>query len=184
MFQAGVYAGSFDPWSFGHQFVLDSALKVFSSVHVLAALNPSKSGLFTPDDRARLIAHAIDPLGNWFLKTPPFEITYSVPHGLGKKKVIVASTDGLVADYARSVETRLLIRGLRSTSDFEAEFNLYFSNHAIDPDIQTWAVMCPPDLLHCSATFVKTMIGRPNVQFVGTSFLAQSLIMKVSLYLC
>jgi len=180
MYQTGVYAGSFDPWSFGHQFVLEAALKVFPSVHVLAALNPLKSGVFVPDDRARIIAHAVDPLGNWFSKTPPFEIQYPVHHPMGSKKIIVACTDGLVAEYARSVNTHLLIRGLRSTTDFEAEFNLYFSNHAIDHDIQTWAVMCPPDLLHCSATFVKTMIGRSHVQFVGTCFLAQSLIMKVN----
>jgi pantetheine-phosphate adenylyltransferase len=162
--KTAVYAGSFDPWSFGHQYVLEAGLGVFQEVHVLAAVNPSKQGTLTPDMRARLIAHAIDPFEDWSKAKPPFRV------GSG---VVVTSTTGLVVDYAREQGALHLLRGLRSTSDFEAEFNLYFSNRAIHADVQTWAIMCPPDLLHCSSTYVRTVVGRPGVTFVGTSFLAQ-----------
>lgn len=163
-----IYAGSFDPWSFGHQYVLDAGLEVFDKVHVLAAINPSKTGTLSPETRARMIAHSINPFEDWRRKQPPFEVG---------ARIVVSCTAGLVVDYARAHHIRTLIRGLRSTSDFEAEFNLYFSNRAIHSTIQTWAVMCPPELLHCSSTYVRTVVGKPNVDFVGTSFLAQALML-------
>lgn len=169
--KAAVYAGSFDPWSFGHQYILESALQVFDTVHILAAVNPAKPGLLDPVTRARVIAHAIEPFGDWWQKKPPFKVG---------KSVVVSATTGLVVNYAREHDIVHLIRGLRSTSDFEAEFNLYFSNRAIDSSMQTWAVMSPPELLHCSSTYVKTVVGKIGVEFVGTSFLAQAIMLKGS----
>jgi pantetheine-phosphate adenylyltransferase len=164
-----IYAGSFDPWSFGHQFVLESTLRVFDEVHVLAAINPAKLGDLDPNSRACCIAHSINPYVDWWGSEQPFRPT---------EKVVVAPIRGLVADYARSNGITTLVRGLRSTSDFEAEFNLYFSNHAIDTALQTWCVMCPPELLHCSSTYVRSVVGRPGVDFVGTNFLTQALLLK------
>ncbi|MCA2961382.1 MAG: pantetheine-phosphate adenylyltransferase [Silvanigrellales bacterium] len=167
--KAAIYAGSFDPWSFGHQYVLDAGLEVFDAVHVLAAVNPAKQGTLSPETRARLIAHSIDPFKDWSRREPPFHVG---------RNVIVSATAGLVVDYAREQGITHLLRGLRSTSDFESEFNLYFSNRAIVPSIQTWAIMCPPDLLHCSSTYVRTVVGKSGVAFVGTSFLAQCAMLR------
>ncbi len=164
-----IYAGSFDPWSFGHQFVLESALRIFDRVHVLAAVNPAKHGEFDSLTRTRAIAHSIDSIENWWKRTPPFFLG---------QNVIIAATSGLVVDYARENNILHLIRGLRSTSDFESEFNLYFSNRAIHSSIQTWCIMCPPELLHCSSTFVRSVVGQPNIDFVGTSFLNQAILLK------
>lgn len=163
-----LYAGSFDPWTFGHQFVLQSALEVFDCVHVVSAINPAKQSLLKPEVRARIIAHAMDPFCDWWSQDPPFKIGESV---------VVTSQEGLIADYANDNNIKHLIRGLRSTTDFEAEFNLYFSNQAINPELQTWAIMCPPKLLHCSSTYVKTVVGKPHVKFVGTNFISQSLML-------
>ncbi len=167
--KSSVYAGSFDPWTYGHQFVLDSALEVFDCVHVVSAINPAKQSLLKPEVRARVIAHSIDPFSDWWALDPPFHIG---------DRVIVTSQEGLVADYAKENAIEHLIRGLRSTSDFEAEFNLYFSNQAINPKIQTWAIMCPPRLLHCSSTYVKTVVGKPHVKSVGSKFVAQALMLN------
>jgi pantetheine-phosphate adenylyltransferase len=164
-----IYAGSFDPWSFGHQFVLESTLRVFEEVHVLAAINPMKQGDLDPNSRACCIAHSINPYVDWWGSEQPFRPT---------DKVVVAPIRGLVADYARENGITNLVRGLRSTSDFEAEFSLYFSNHAIDTALQTWCIMCPPELLHCSSTYVRSVVGRPGVDFVGTNFLTQALLLK------
>ena len=167
--QSSVYAGSFDPWTYGHQFVLDSALEVFESVHVVSAINPAKQSLLKPEVRARVIAHASDPFIDWWALDPPFRVG---------EKVIVTSQEGLVADYAKENNISHLIRGLRSTSDFEAEFNLYFSNQAINPKLQTWAVLCPHHLLHCSSTYVKTVVGKAHVKSVGAKFVAQALMLN------
>lgn len=169
MDKTAIYAGSFDPWTAGHQFVLDSALKIFDCIHIVTAVNPAKKSLLNPTERAQIIAHSIDPETNWWAQKPPFY--------LQSEKIIISADEGLIATYAEEHKIQYLIRGLRSTTDFEAEFNLYFSNHAINSLLQTWAVMCPPKLLHCSATYVKTVVGKQNVKFVGTHFAAQSLML-------
>ena len=171
---SAIYPGSFDPWSVGHQYVMDSALKVFSQIYVLLALNPAKQGGLNTLTRLRLIAHSIDPIVDWFSLRPPFHI---------ENRIHVTFTEGLVVDFARAQNIEHLVRGLRSTSDFEAEFNLYFSNKAIFEGIETWAIMCPPNLLHCSSSYVRTVIGKPGVPFVGTSFLAQAMFLGLPPFL-
>lgn len=161
---SAIYAGSFDPWSIGHEAVLKAAMDVFDEIHILVATNPSKSGLIEPTERARIIASALDPCADWWCVKPPFQISPNVR---------IATTPGLVVDYAGQHGIRNLVRGLRSTTDFESEFNLYFANKTIDPKIQTWAVLCPPDLLHCSSTYVRSVVGNPMAKKVGTSFVAQ-----------
>lgn len=171
---SAVYAGSFDPWSIGHEAVLKAALDVFSEVHVLVAVNPSKHGSIDPQTRARIIATAIDPCVNWWNFEAPFYPTNSI---------VVATTPGLVVEYASSHGIHHLVRGLRSTTDFEAEFNLYFSNRTIDTRIQTWAVLCPPELLHCSSTYVRSVVGHTAAQKVGTTFVAQATLLGAPLQL-
>jgi pantetheine-phosphate adenylyltransferase len=161
---SAIYAGSFDPWSIGHEAILKASLDVFSEVHVLVAVNPSKQGTLGPMARARIIASAIDPCSNWWDQETPFHID---------GKIVVATTPGLVVEYAGTHGIRHLVRGLRSTTDFESEFNLYFSNKTIDSRIQTWAVLCPPELLHCSSTYVRSVVGNPAAKKVGTTFVAQ-----------
>lgn len=172
--KAAIYPGTFDPWSFGHQYILDTALDVFDRVYVLAADNPAKKGALDSLTRARLIAHAINPFVDWWKQKPPF---------IFGEQIVVDATSGLVAQYAEENQVSHLVRGLRSTSDFEAEFNLFFSNKAILPELQTWAIMCPPELLHCSSTYVRSVIGKQDVPFVGTSFTAQAMVLQHSRWL-
>lgn len=164
MHSQAIYAGSFDPWSDGHSFVLKASLEIFDRIFICVAVNPSKQGILEPETRSYLIARSIAPYLLFERNKPDLAIS---------DRVLVHTTYGLVADYARDLGVNKLVRGLRSTSDFEAEFNLYFANHAIHPDIKTWTVMCPPELLHCSSTYVRTVIGKESVGYVGTGFLAQ-----------
>jgi pantetheine-phosphate adenylyltransferase len=161
---SAIYAGSFDPWSIGHDAVLKASQEVFSEIHVLVAVNPSKQGTLDPLTRARIIASAIDPCTNWWKLEIPFHVG---------ENVVVTTTPGLVVEYAGAHGIHHLVRGLRSTTDFESEFNLYFSNKTIDSRIQTWAVLCPPELLHCSSTYVRSVVGNPAAKKVGTTFAAQ-----------
>ncbi len=171
----GLYAGSFDPWSIGHQYVLENALDIFDEMHVVVAVHPSKRGTLDADTRARLVAHANDPNTNWW------DVDVKQPLILKNKKLTVTTFDGLVAKYAQKRNITHLIRGMRSTTDFEAEFNLYFANHAIDSKLKTWAIMCPPNLLYCSSTFIRAVVGEDIKKQIGTSFSAQSLMLGASL---
>lgn len=169
MSRQAIYAGSFDPWSLGHAFVLECALEIFDTVHICVAVNPSKTGILSPARRSLLIAKSLAPF-HYFAED---HSTFSI-----SSRVTVSYTFGLVSDFAKQRGVSTLLRGLRSTSDFEAEFNLYFSNYAISPDIKTWTVLCPPELLHCSSTYVRTVVGHTSVDTVGTGFLAQCLLLE------
>ena len=164
-----IYAGSFDPWSLGHAFVLESSLEIFDTVHICVAVNPSKTGFLSPARRSLLIAKSLAPFHHFAEDQPSFQLS---------SRVTVSYTFGLVSDFARRHGVFTLLRGLRSTSDFESEFNLYFSNYAISPEIKTWTVLCPPELLHCSSTYVRTVVGHASVDRVGTGFLAQCLLLE------
>lgn len=170
--KVGLYAGSFDPWSIGHQYVLKNALEVFDALHVLVAVHPFKKSWLDADTRARLVAHANEPTTNWW------NVELKQPLVLNNKKLTVSTSDGLVAEYAHKHNIKHLVRGMRSTTDFEAEFNLYFANNAIDPTLQTWAILCPPKLLHCSATYIRAVVGHEHVKSVGTSFAAQAVMLN------
>ena len=110
-----IYAGSFDPWTLGHGYFLSSAIKTFKHVTVIVAVNKEKKSTISPYDRARLIAFEKDPLKDWWTKTPPFSI---------KENLTIITHDELIANYARDKNIQYLVRGLRSTTDFESEFNL------------------------------------------------------------
>ncbi len=169
MTRQAVYAGSFDPWSQGHEFVLEASLEIYDTVHICVAVNPSKTGILSPARRSLLIAKSLAPFHHYSEDESSFRIS---------SRVTVSHTFGLVSDFARKHQVTTLIRGLRSTSDFESEFNLYFANYAISPEIKTWTVLCPPELLHCSSTYVRTVVGQPSVNRVGTGFLAQCMLLE------
>ena len=167
-----IYAGSFDPWTWGHQFVFNSASQMFDHLVVIVAYSLAKRSVLSPITRSRLIAHAIDPLTSTWDMDLPFET----------ERYSIVIYDDLIASYAQQHGIKYLIRGLRSTSDFEYEFQLYFSNKAINHQLETWAVLSPPDKLHCSSTFVKTVVGRQAPE-VTCSITAQSCLLGLSEYM-
>ncbi len=135
-----VFAGSFDPPTWGHIDVIRRACGIFDRLHVVVAVNRTKTGLFSPAERASLLAESIEP-------TP---------------SVIVRVWDGLVVDYAREHGCRVLVRGIRSMPDFAYEFDLSVLNKGLDPAIET--VLIPTDpkyfVLRSSAIRELAFYGR------------------------
>ncbi len=115
MHNHALYAGTFDPFTHGHQDILNRSLKIFDHVTVLVAVSPSKKPMFTAEQR-------VEMLRNHFKK---------------QKNVEVDFWDGLLVDYAKKKKIGTLIRGLRPTGDFEIEFQMAAMNHKIYPQIET-----------------------------------------------
>ncbi len=128
-----LYPGSFDPFTLGHLDVLERALRVFDAVEVTVAVNSSKKGLLTPDERCVLIRRC-------------------TPHLDG---VTVASFEGLLVDYARQRGAAALVRGLRNQLDFAYESHLAFGNRSLYPELET--VFFVPDARYApiSSTIVR-----------------------------
>jgi pantetheine-phosphate adenylyltransferase len=110
-----VYAGSFDPVTNGHIDLIERASKLFQSVIVALGVHPTRTPLFSVDERLALLREVIG--------------TYS--------NVSVASFDGLLIEYCRSVGARVIVRGLRAATDFEYELQIAHANADLMPDIDT-----------------------------------------------
>lgn len=128
-----VYPGSFDPITNGHIDIIRRSLRIFDHVVVAVARNSGKNPLFSIDERVRLIREV--------LKDEP--------------KASVDTFEGLLVDYVRSRDARVIIRGLRAISDFEYEFQSAQVNRGLDPSIETLFMMTSVPYVYLSSSVVK-----------------------------
>lgn len=135
-----VYPGSFDPITNGHLDILERALKVFDEVIVLVADNPNKKSRFSVEDRVKMIKEATK----------------------GMKGVKVDSTSGLTVDYANKVNTKHLVRGLRTVTDFQYEYKLADEYHKKDPSIDLVFFMADEKHSHISSSKVDELAKANN----------------------
>ena len=104
-----VCPGSFDPPTNGHMDVIRRSVSVFERVLVAVIRNVSKTPMFTSEER-------VDMLRNLFADEP---------------KVEVASFDGLLVDFAKSRDVKVIVKGLRAVSDFDYELQMAQMNHSL-----------------------------------------------------
>ena len=125
--------GSFDPMHLGHLDVVDQALEVFGSVVVGVLHNPSKpSGLFTPEERVVLAQQTVGDRSN----------------------VTVGAFSGLAVQAAAQAGADIIVKGLRTMSDFDIEQQMAQNNVALT-GIRTIFVPCRPDLAYISSRFIR-----------------------------
>lgn len=113
--ELALYAGSFDPPTYGHLDLVERAARLFPRVIVAVGTNPTRSPLFSVEERLELLTHICAPYPN----------------------VSVASFGGLLVDYGKSVGARVVVRGLRVGSDFEYELQIAHANADLKPEIDT-----------------------------------------------
>ncbi|NDC88272.1 MAG: pantetheine-phosphate adenylyltransferase [Bacteroidetes bacterium] len=113
--QRALYAGTFDPFTFGHLDILQRALTIFDEVEVTIARNAEKRALFGTEDRVAMVESATADL----------------------RGVHVTTFEGLLVDHAKATGATALIRGLRQVSDFDYEMRMAFGNRRLAPDIET-----------------------------------------------
>lgn len=113
-----VFAGSFDPPTNGHLDIIKRTYKLFDAVDVVISVNPNKKYLFSEEERMAMLTELVK----------------------GYKNVTVHAWNGLIVNYAKEAEAKVLIRGIRSTNDFAYEFDLAHMNQNLNPDIETFFV--------------------------------------------
>ena len=128
-----VYAGTFDPMTFGHLDVATRAAHVFEHLTLAVAEDPRKTLLFSVEERLELARTSVAGLDN-------VEV---VPFG------------GLLVNGARNRGIHTLIRGLRAFSDFEYEFQMALTNRKLAPDIETMFLMPNEDFSYVSSSMVR-----------------------------
>ncbi|MCD0484932.1 pantetheine-phosphate adenylyltransferase [Streptacidiphilus sp. ASG 303] len=127
-----VCPGSFDPITNGHLDIIERASKLYDVVHVAVLINKSKQGLFTVEERIRMIEEVTAPYGN----------------------VEVESHHGLLVDFCRDRGIPAIVKGLRAVSDFDYELQMAQMNHGLS-GVETLFVPTSPTYSFLSSSLVK-----------------------------
>lgn len=155
------FAGTFDPITKGHLWVIGEAENIAEEVIIMIAHNNAKSQMFTIEERKHIIEQSIRE------------------EGYHKSKVEIVHNE-YTATYAKKNNIDYLIRGIRSTVDFDYENTLQQANTSVLQGAKTLFVMPPRDLGSVSSSFVKSLIGPKNWQFYIKQFLTESAFSAIS----
>ena len=145
MSRRAVYAGSFDPLTNGHLDIIRRGLEVVDELVVAVAVNTSKRGLFSFDERVALLREA-----------------------LGDAPVEVVALDGLLIDFCRERQIAFMLRGLRAVSDFDGELQMANMNRKMAPEVDTIFLMTDDANFYVSSSLVREIasLGGEVAQFV------------------
>ena len=128
-----VYPGTFDPVTLGHLDVVARAAALFDKVIVAVYASPAKDLLFSAQERVDLFNKSIHHLPN----------------------VEVTIFEGLVVRFAQEIGSKVIVRGLRSGSDFEYEFEMAFMNRKLAPGVDLVSFMTSQDYMYLSSSLLK-----------------------------
>lgn len=128
-----VYPGSFDPITNGHLDIIKRGTKVFDKIIVAVLVNVDKKYLFEIDERVELIK----------------KVTRNI------ENVEVRSFDGLVVNFLKECNTNILLKGIRTNSDYEYELQMTFMNNELDSNVETVCMMSSSKNIHISSSGVK-----------------------------
>ena len=131
--RVAVYTGSFDPITLGHINVIERASRLVDKLIVGIGINIEKQSLFTSEERLQLVRHAVKHLSN----------------------VEVRQFSGLAVHFVRECGAQVMLRGVRSLTDIEAEFTMTLANRKLDPGIETVFLMADEQFSHVSSSLLK-----------------------------
>jgi len=129
-----IFPGSFDPITNGHLDVISRGIKLFDELIIAVGRSPIKNQLFTPEERVEMIAELLDDV-----KMPG---------------VSVESFEGLTVEYATKKKADVILRGLRSLTDVQYEFQLAMTNRAVT-GIETVFIMTSEQYGFTSSTLIR-----------------------------
>lgn len=129
--------GTFDPPSFGHINIIERALKVFDRVIVAVARDNPKNSLFDVTERLAILKELFKD----------------------ESRLEFDSFEGLLVDYAKGRNVRVLVRGIRTVADYEYELQMSLANRMLNPDIETIFMMTEGRFSHISSSIIKQVIA-------------------------
>ncbi len=128
--------GSFDPITLGHLNIIRRSAQIFDKVIVCIMFNSTKTTpMFTIDERVEMVQKVVKRFSN----------------------VEVATSDGLLAEYAKQVDKPVIVKGLRAASDFEYEFQMNLINKKINPELETMFLTASEKYTFLSSSVVREM---------------------------
>jgi pantetheine-phosphate adenylyltransferase len=131
-----IYPGSFDPFTNGHINIIERGVKIFDEMIVAVAHNVAKKTVFTLEERVEIIREI-------FHNRPEVKVDYF---------------QGLLVEYARKTGTNIVLRGMRTVSDFEYELQMALSNKTLYPELETIFMVTESTYSHISSSLIKEII--------------------------
>lgn len=155
-----IYPGTFDPFTRGHEDLVRRASLLFDKVVVAVAESSGKAPIFTLEERVEIAREVLSPFPN----------------------VEVTGFNGLLMNFLKARNARLILRGLRAVSDFEYEFQMAGMNRKLFPDVETVFLTPADEYMFISATMVREIarMGGDVSKFVQPA-VNERLLQKVSL---
>jgi pantetheine-phosphate adenylyltransferase len=130
----GVYPGTFDPITLGHMDIIRRGAKLVDRLVIGVTTNPSKSPMFTIDERMETVQREVAPL---------------------EGQISVVSFDSLLMDFAEREGASMIVRGLRAVADFEYEFQMAGMNQQLNDRVETVFLMADVSLQPIASRLVK-----------------------------
>jgi pantetheine-phosphate adenylyltransferase len=141
-----IFPGSFDPFTIGHESVITRAMPLFDEIIVAIGTNTNKMALFSMEQRMQMIRDVFSD----------------------NERVKVESYKGLTVEYCRHKGARYLLRGLRTSADFEYERAIAQTNKAMYPELESVFLLTLPEHNHITSTIIRDIIrlGGDASQFI------------------
>ena len=153
-----VYAGSFDPTTNWHLWMIHEAQALFDEVIVAIGINPEKTATYSVEERKSMLSSITADFPNVRIDT--FENQFLV-------------------NYARGIEAKYIIRGIRTNADYEYERSMRYINNDLQSEISTIFLMPPREFAEVSSTMVKGMFGPQNWQEVIRRYVPEAIYNKL-----
>jgi pantetheine-phosphate adenylyltransferase len=137
MSKSAIYPGSFDPFTNGHKNVIERGVKVFDEVVIAVAHNTSKKTIFTLEERVEILKEIFKD----------------------RADVRVDYFEGLLVDYAKRMGTNIVLRGMRTVSDFEYELQMALANKSLSQELETVFMVTDSEFSHVSSSVIREVVS-------------------------
>jgi len=156
--RVAVYAGSFDPPTNGHLWMIEKGAKMFDKLIVAIGVNPNKKYTFSVEERIQMLKDSVKGCPN--VSINQFNNKYLVK-------------------YAQSIGADFILRGVRNTADFNFEQGMNNINRDINSNINTVFLIPPRELCEISSSFVKGLIGPDSWKTVVSQYVPKAVFNKI-----
>ncbi|RTK99026.1 MAG: pantetheine-phosphate adenylyltransferase [Proteobacteria bacterium] len=144
-----IYAGSFDPVTNGHLWLIKKAASIFDTLVVAVGDNPYKSYSFNIDERIAMLKNVLADCPN----------------------VEIGQFSGeFLVNYARKINAQYIVRGIRNVQDYEFERTLRYVNSDVCQDVETIFLMPPRDFAEVSSSLIKGFVGTDGWQAIVAKY--------------
>ncbi|MCR9248237.1 MAG: pantetheine-phosphate adenylyltransferase [bacterium] len=133
---SALYPGSFDPVTRGHLDLIQRALPLFDHLTVAVAINSSKQPTFSPDERVAMLREVLPP----------------------DERVEITTFSGLVVDFCHERKIGAILRGVRTVSDFEFEYQMALTNRHLADDVESVFVMPSVEYSYVSSSLIREIV--------------------------